>query len=258
MERDAERAVNKVMSGHVAHHAESIRDGWRAAFEHRKEAVDVICTRLASAVWQEAPRGAAVVQFGALLALLDALDRDVFSAQMIALQNQKLHPVQARTRDLMAHRVGEAPVMMLAEGLPVYLADTLHNKDDILDHLKRWVQTPGLELENINRIDVIQKSMAIDYLGLYSVYYSCIVLVWPARRQRGLGLWAKLKRAEFTFYHEVGHHASGHLEGGSVAEQEDEADAFALRSMARAYPRSFAVLRVLIWPLRPLLRRLAS
>ena len=114
----------------------------------------------------------------------------------------------------------------------MFVASDIADRSVVVRNIETWSKTKRLSLDNVSRIDVIARRHELDYLGLYNLFFSGIILTWPASRPRGVKLWWCRLDAEFTFYHEVGHHVSGHIEGGSVAEQEREAEEYA-RSMKR-------------------------
>lgn len=163
-----------------------------------------------------------------------------------------------QTLGLVARRRGDTPRFRLAGTVPVYLADDIAGDRRVHLCLTRWARTPGLQLENLARVDVIARRPELDHLGLYDLYHSGIVLTWPRRPRRGLAGWASRLSAEFTFYHEVGHHACGHVEGGTVAAQEREADDYARTMFRRAHPVLTAVGRRLLRPLRPVFKRIVA
>ncbi|MEM9342824.1 MAG: hypothetical protein AAGA87_07245 [Pseudomonadota bacterium] len=74
---------------------------------------------------------------------------------------------------------------------------------------------------------------------------------------RGDRFWTVRFRAEFTFYHEVGYHVCGHVEGGTVAEQEREADAYAAWMLWRPRP-VLRLVRLMLLPVLWLLKRWAT
>jgi hypothetical protein len=128
------------------------------------------------------------------------------------------------------------------------------NSAQVVTDLQRWSATKGLSLENVTRIDVIARRAELDYLGRYNLFFSSIVLTRLTIQPKGLIRWLETLNDEFTFYHEVGHHVLGHSEGGQVAEQEEEANAYA-RSMIRVSRPVFTFLaRVFLWPLKPVLK----
>ena len=249
----AEAAVSRLLRGVSSGDVETVRDAWRDLLAMGEEAVPEVEARLASNAWAQPPKGPAGAYLGVLLALLSELDAEVFAAAMGRLRAGALHPLHARTVAIMAGRLDDRPVIEVGPGVPVFVARDLDDREVIAAEIAGWSVTPGLDLDRVSRIDVIGHVPGTDYLGLYNLFFSGIVLVWP-----GLDFgprWFRRLSREYTFYHEVGHHACGHIEGGQVTEQEREADAFAGRMMRAAHPVLIPVGRVLVWPLRGWARR---
>ncbi|MBT8409692.1 MAG: hypothetical protein KJN93_08715 [Alphaproteobacteria bacterium] len=256
MSDEIQTLIARLLRGISTSHVETVRDAWRDLLVAGPRAVPDVADKLESAVWQEPPRGPSGKYFGILLALLSELDPGAFARLIDRMRRQKLHPLHRKTLDLLAARTGDSPAFEIGEGIAVYIAPDIAEPAIVVGNLRRWERAPGLDLGGVSRIDVIARHAGLDYLGLYSMFFSGIILTWPAEPPRGLRLWAQRLDAEFTFYHEVGHHVSGHIEAGSVAAQEDEADAYARRMFRAAHPVLSAAGRGLLWPLGPLLRRI--
>lgn len=242
------RSINRLLRGVSMHHTQTIRDAWRDLMSDPQTALPAVLQKLGSDAWSDNPRGPLASYFGVLLSLLADLDPDIFASEIDRLSSTDLHPDHRRTLSLMARRVRETPVAEIGPGIPVYISADLPDHAWIHDCLSCWAETPGLDLDHILRIDVIAAEAELDYLGRYQIFFSGIVLTWPKHRPRNPVLrWGRDLRREFTFYHEIGHHASGHLEGGSIEEQEDEADAYAIDAMRRAHPVIFVMFKPLFF-----------
>lgn len=166
--------------------------------------------------------------------------------------------MHAMTLDILSRRLREEPAAHVASGIPVFVSADIPDRPSVIRSLGRWSRTRGLSLANVTRIDVIARQPDMDYLGRYNLFFSGIVLTWPTDPARGVRLWWRRLDAEFTFYHEVGHHVLGHVEGGQVAEQEREADDYARSMMRKSWPALTLAGRMLLWPLKPLARRLIA
>ncbi len=256
MEANSARDVNRLLRGISTNHVETVRDAWRALLADPKAAVPEIQHKLASSAWRDNPPGPMPKYFGILLALLSEVDSDAFRQEVIRLGKSKLHPVHRRTLDLMAKRLDDTPATLLAEKIPVFIADDVADPPRIIRNLQRWSKTKGLSLESVTRIDVIAARPELDFLGKYNLFFSGIVLTAPSTRPKGLESWLQPSAREFTFYHEVGHHVHKHREGGQVQEQEDEANDYARAMMRNARPIRTGIGRCVGWFFRPLLKRL--
>ena len=166
--------------------------------------------------------------------------------------------MHVKTLDLLSRRPLENPVVLIMDKIPLFVASDIRDRDVVVKNVETWCKTKGLMLDNVTRIDVIARHPSLDYLGKYDLFFSGIILTWPASPPRGIKLWGCRLGAEFTFYHEVGHHASGHIEGGQVAEQEKEADEYARTMIRSSRPVLMLIGRVLLWPLKPLLKRITA
>lgn len=256
MTADAE--LTRLLRGTSSDHVETIRDAWRALLQIGVPAVPFVRAKLDSDAWSKAPIGPTGKYLGILLALLYELDRDVFVAEIKRLRDGRLHQFHRQTIDLLANRRGDAVVSKILGYIPVYISDEIENWNMIAALLDSWSRTPGLALDGITRIDVIARRSHLEYLGLYNLQFSGIILTWPDPQTRRFSAWFQRLSVEFTFYHEVGHHASGHFEGGTVDEQEREADTYAHARMRSAHPVLIFVARIMLAPFRPVLRRLSA
>ncbi|MEL6314422.1 MAG: hypothetical protein AAFN44_05595 [Pseudomonadota bacterium] len=247
--------IDRLLRGVSTGHVETVRDAWREALADKSEALPAVLEKLKSPAWGENPRGPLAEYFGILLSLLDELDRPAFASEITRLKAVKLHPAHKRTLDLLSERLNDSPATRVGPNVPVYIASVLHNHADICASLETWSKTKGLSLEQVTRIDVIPLTPELDFVGLYRVNISGIVLVWPRQEDRnGLVSWFSRLYREFTFYHEVGHHLCGHLESSSIAEQEYEADKEGFRFMRRAHPIKMSLAIAVLWPIAQVLK----
>jgi len=228
--------IERLLRGISTNHVETVRDAWRVLLDDGAASVPALLAKLDSDAWADNPRGPLARYLGVLLALLDEIDPAEFAREVQRLRTGELHAHHRHTVELMAARVKDAPVGRIGPGIPVYIARDVPDRDDGFGHLARWSRTEGLELDSLTRIDVITHQPELDYLGLYNLYFTGIILAWPAKAQRGIIGWLLRIEQEHTFYHEVGHHACGHVEGGSVEEQEDEANAYTAQMMRKTHP----------------------
>lgn len=255
MNSERNPALEKLLRGISTDHIETVRDAWRGLLMLGDAVVPAVLDKLGTKAWVDKPRGPIGKYLGILLALLDEIDPKVFQQEIARLRSGKLHAFHRRTVEFMSHRCRDRVFAHVDPDIPVYISDEVGEPKQVFNNLARWVQTDGLELSGLTRIDVIAKHSHMDYLGRYNLYFSGIVLTWPNTPKRGLRLWWQRINGEFTFYHEVGHHACGHLEGGQIADQEEEADRYARKMLRRAHPILIGTGRALIFPFRPLLRR---
>ncbi|NDW44777.1 hypothetical protein [Ruegeria sp. PrR005] len=257
MARDAgtRPAIDRLLRGVATDHVETLRDAWRDLLRDGDGSVDLVRQKLASGAWAENPRGPLARYFGVLLALLDELDRAAFAQEVQRLRKARLHPAHAATLDVLARRVLDKPVAFAAEGVPIYVASEIAGRTVVAAKVQKWSRTRTLSLANVTRIDVISQREDMDYLGRYNLFFSGIVLAWPKAPLRGVWRWLRDLQVEHTFYHEVGHHTCGHIEGGQVAAQEREADAYARSMLRLSRPVFMRVGPVLFWPFKAVLGR---
>lgn len=247
-------AIDRLLKGIATDHVETVRDAWRDLLKEGTVSVSQVQEKLASSAWSDNPRGPLAKYFGVLLSVLDELDASAFEKEVKRLRKSNLHPMHMVTLDVVSQRLLEEPATYVGYEIPVFIASDIADRSLVLRNIERWSNTRGLSLDNVTRIDVIARRPELDYLGRYNLFFSGIILTWPSQTAGGLMYWWWRLNAEFTFYHEVGHHVSGHIESGQVAEQEQEANEYA-RSMMRSSRPVFTVMgRTLLWPLRPLLK----
>ncbi|SHH80345.1 hypothetical protein [Marivita hallyeonensis] len=256
MDRRDRPQIDKLLRGIATGHVETVRDAWRDLLQDSDNAVPEVLAKLASPAWTDTSVGPRAQYFGVLLALLDALDPEAFRQESLRLSKTPLHPLHRKTLTLLSKRLTEEPAAHLNERLPVFVASDIDDPHGVVTAVSRWARTRGLDLDGVARVDVMPADPSLDYLGLYNLFFSNIILTWPAQSPRGPRRWWQRFRTEFTFYHEVGHHACGHLEGGTVADQEAEADAYAAKMMRRAHPVLAALAFVLVKPFAIVLKRL--
>lgn len=242
---DVTSPINRLLPGIASRHVETTRDAWRALLNDGDTSTQAILAKLDSPSWAEPPRGPSAEYLGILLAALNEIDPDTYVTEIERLQRSTLHPLHLKTLEVMQARMSDQPLGDIAHHIPVYVSEKITDRQSVYDTLRKWSGTNGLSLKNVTRVDVVAEDGQKDYLGKYSLYFSSIILVWPEPSPSRLVSWVLNRRVEHTFYHEVGHHVSGHLEGGSVVEQEKEANAFALKMMCRAHP--FISLGVLLF-----------
>lgn len=244
-------AVDRLLKGISAGHVETVRDAWREILNGGASSVPQIQAKLASSIWAENPRGPLHKYFGVLLSILDELDTSAFESELARLRKSKLHSMHRKTLDVLSQRIQDEPATYVGDGVPVYIAPDISDRSVVTGNIERWSNTRGLSLENVTRIDVIACRPELDYLGKYNLLFSGIILTWPARSAKGLKLWWWRLNAEFTFYHEVGHHVSNHFESGQIAEQEHEANEYARFMMRNSRPVFMTFLRVFLRISRP-------
>jgi len=247
--------INGLLRGIATNNIETTRASWRSLLETPEESAAMVCAKLESDAWAEQPRGPAGRFFAVLLALLAEVDASAFAREIERLGKERLHPQHRLTLKVLAVRVSDNPVGELGNGTPVYVSDDIDERSLAFRNVIRWSKTPGIDLENITRVDIVARQAHLDYLGLYDLILSGIVLTWPAARMRGAQLWYERMSAEFTFYHEVGHHALGHAEGGTVADQEEEADEYAREAMRKAHPILVPIVRLTMWPVKKIIAK---
>ncbi len=250
--------IDRLLSGIATRHVETVRDAWKELLADRAASVPVVTSKLASHAWEYNPRGPLPQYLGVLLSLLEELDAKAFGTEIDRLSATQLHPLHRKTVEILARRCREQPEMLVGPGIPVFVAAEIKDRAVVVRNIRTWSRTATPALSGVKRIDVVARHPQLDYLGLYNLFFSGIILTWPAESVRGPRLWFCRLDAEFNFYHEVGHHACGHIEGGSVAEQEQEANDFARRMMRKAHPILSSIVRAALFPFKPLLRPLIA
>lgn len=126
-------------------------------------------------------------------------------------------------------------------------------------YVARWLEiVPDRDLAGLQKIYVIAAKSHHDFLGNFLPKLNVITLVWMSDTLPFLPTqWVFRLAHQKTLYHEVGHHALMHREGGQDPEQEEQSEAYAGRMFVRAHPRLRKIASVLRRIIRGR-RRLAS
>ena len=210
-------------------------------------AVPVIEQQILGAEWDSVTNKSQVMLFAALLRLLEEIDDKALSKTVSTLRSGELHQTYEQIIKLMEHKQRDKLRNVRAFGIEVYISLKIERTDLIEKYILKWLKTLAEEdISEITRIDIIPYQTSYDYGGLYDVYFSAIVLAWEKRwRMWPMRLIFPLTR-EFTLYHEVGHHALSHVEGGSQPDQEHEANRYA----AEMFMKAHWLVRVMAAPVR--------
>lgn len=261
MDEDVGATLNRLLRGVATDDNATTQTAWIALRKAGKAAVPEILGKLDSVAWAQKPKGAGARYFGILLFLLSELDRPAFHAEVHRLSTQPLHRVFRVIVDGWSDRYAREPAGSIDAGVPVYISPELSDSQPlILRKLEKWSRTRGLGLDELTRIDVVKMRPEFDYAGLYQILYSSIIICWPEPDSGGQRKWWHVPkrvldraftsfRTELTFYHEAGHHALGHLEGGQQLQQEEDADRFAKDAYRRAHWKMIWTVRILLFPL---------
>lgn len=243
--QDAELENNfKLLLGGVAQNdVQRVKNGYHALIVHGFSAVATIENKLNGGDWGHYKNDVQGRYLAVLLSLAQVIDPNAAHRMIVKLSSSKLHPFHQKTIKLISSRFEAAPIEAYIRGIPVVVSDELPNATMIKTYLARWLKSrTEQDISKLLRVDVIPYESQFGYLGNYNIFFSGIVLTWPSPQSNFLKRWGFTISTEFTFYHEVGHHALGHLEGGQVPEQEKEANEYAGRALRRAHPILFTFL----------------
>lgn len=255
MTSDIRADLNLLLRGVATRHFESERNGWRALLKAQSAAIPVVIEKLNAKIWSEKPATPLQRYLVVLLSLLHELDSPTALIEIKRLKATKLHPFHLRTIDLLETRFQGKPAESYLRGIPSTISAEMTNPGQIFVKLNSWIQIPPADdLKNVSRIDVVQFEPEFDFLGTHHTSSSAILLTWPKRHPNALKRWLNDLSTQHTFYHEIGHGALGHLEGGQVPEQEDEANAYARKLLRRAHPILALFFFIFLWPIRSAIR----
>ncbi|QDG77151.1 hypothetical protein [Labrenzia sp. PHM005] len=250
MTNEPSTILSHLLRGVATDDVETIRDSWRGLLQDKCGSEAVVRRKLQTDAWEKKPSGPIAKYFGVLLALLHELDTVSFRKEIRRLSITDLNPHHRLTLKVLSLRCGDAAATRIGPDVPVFISDEIENKSEIIKKLEKWGQTRDLDLKDVTRVDVVASHPQLDYLGLYNLPFSGVILAWPSdEKVRGISLWWRNFLVEKTFYHEVGCHACGHLEGGQVPEQEREADRYASKMMQNSRPITVRTIRFVFWPL---------
>lgn len=244
-----EKTLDLLLRGVSQNDFRRIRDAWRALVAFGPLSTSAITAKLRKSQWKARPNGYEARYLMVLLSLLNEIDPSAARVEISRLSSRKIHPLHQITVKFAATWINDRPHVSTCKGFPIAISAQIANPDQVQGYIERWLNTPPpADLANITRIDVVSYQPRFDYLGQHNILFSGIVLVWPEPETNISDRWLSILRAETTLYHEIGHLALGHLEGGQVKEQEDEANKYA-RKRIRKNRRILLIVVILLGPI---------
>ena len=214
----------------------TVSAAYRTLKRYGKQAVPVIEQNIHGSEWGSVTNQTQVRYLAALLRLLEEIDGETLSKAVSTLRSKKLHQTYEQVLKLIEYKNRDKLHTVHAFGIEIYISRKIEKFDLVEQYVVKWLGTPDAnDISEITRIDIIPYQNSYDYAGLYSLYFSEIVLTWERRWRTWPKRLIRLLFSEFTLYHEVGHHALSRVEGGSQPDQEREANQYAAKMLMKAH-----------------------
>lgn len=180
-------------------------------------------------------RTALVAGLGAILHDISEGDSDAFMEEALSGRH---HPVNGAVLRIIGRYRRSQYRAVEFNGIEVLESAAIDKPLEATKHLLGWLRNiPAEDLAGITRIYIIEETPEQDFLGRYLPSTAIVTLVWKTLGHPNVPMkWLSRINMERTFYHEIGHHKSGHKETGQVPEQEQEADRYANERMRESRP----------------------
>ena len=235
--------MRRLLRGVAHDDTQQIRDGWRGVIAAGALSIPTVMEKLQNGDWENFTNKIEGRYLMVLISLLHELDVDLACKEVARLLVNKPHKLHRHTLEAAQSLLHDLTGKFECRGIPFAISSEIANFPLVRAKLEKWIKIiPQEDLAHLTRFDIIAHNPKFDYLGQYNLLFSGIVLVWPAPQTNLLGRWTYDLIAEMTFYHEIGHHACGHLEGGQVEEQEAEANKYSGRFIRKTRPVLYTML----------------
>ena len=234
---NAQQFITRLLRGVAMHNAELVRDNWRCLVGLGPAAAPAIQEKLVLGDWTKYQNEIQAHNLTILISLLIEIDSKRAESTLTQLLNSTLHPLHKQAVTHAKSALVKSGTEIECRGVPVFISDELQDFARKQMLLKKWMNSPSeKDLKMIGRIDVIADQSAFDFLGQYNIRFSKVILTWPEVEESRMLRWAQELQIETTLYHEIGHHCLGHIEGGQVESQEQEADGYANKLILQSHP----------------------
>jgi len=244
---EIEEALRLLLSGIAQDDLRRIRDSWRVLVASGQPVTKPVLRKLKKGNWNSYSNKIEGRYLMVLMSLLHEIDPKAAKTELFRLSALKIHRLHELTIRVAKSRILDAPDEGACCGIPLVISTDIAAPDHVRRRIEVWLNTrPSQDLESITRIDVIAYDPQFNYLGNYNIMFSGITLVWPRHKDSFAHRWLNDLNTEFTFYHEIGHHALGHLEGGRIQQQEVDANKYASKAVRKARP-IFTIVTLPVW-----------
>ena len=230
-----EKAMQRLRQGLMTGSTELVSDAHRSLYNAVPQSIPYIVANLRSLSLDKAGRGEFINLAVGLAALLHDIDERAAEEFFDAAETQQVHPViKAGFRSIRRFTKDDYRLCNSFD-IDIYEHKCLPvGSKSPSDHVVEWLlQVPGDDLAGLSRIYISWEDELADFRGYYLPGLAVITVLWDATATKSSISRFLIRR---TLYHEVGHHVRRHRLGWQDPEQEDEAEQYAMRMLARAYP----------------------
>jgi hypothetical protein len=242
---DIDRHLRALSLGLVQNSGEQIYRAHRELYNLGQNVLPVLEEQILSQSWSEIRHGSQLNLLSGLLSLINDIDEG--RAKEVGENIRK-----AGCSSIVDRRIASITAFTLNEfnnyeirGLRIFQSKDLVESTRIKSKLEKWLaMVPKKDIDQIERIYIIPKSNE-DYCGTYMPILCSIMVEWdlPVSYYNPLA-WIYFLQIEKTLYHEIGHHFHRHT-FGQDAEQEKEADRYAVQLLRQSHPILRGVVRTI-------------
>ncbi len=236
---DLETVINQLKRGLVSRHYPTKAKAYKKLYEAGTKSIPLLLRELEHIEFNKNYRPEVLVLATGLLVILHDLDEEISEKFVRKAIAEKCDDTTARSFNSIL-RFKRSNFLEAKVGNTLILEDkTIDGRYQATKHILKWLETvPREDFEGVPRIYIIPYETHYDFAGYYLPFLGVITIVWytnnhPRHPIQPLNHFLK----QLTLYHEIGHHYHKHIEGGSMPEQEEEADAYAVKMSGNAHPK---------------------
>ena len=232
--RDVGPCLKTLIRGLTQNNVAEMYEGYKALFKAGAPAVPLVREAVLKSDWSKLKYPNEVRYVSGLVSLIHDIDEAEAGRITDHLKNVGCDPAVARILDSICAFTLADYAQYSVRRVEIFEHKRLSTKQNVRACLERWLKNvPVEDLRGIERIYIL-RSEDLKSLGAYKPILCRINLAWdnPSPRWSPMS-WVNNLIVESTLYHEIGHHVHRHT-FGQDPEQEDEADKYADRIMARS------------------------
>ncbi len=254
-DREVQSALDTLMRGLSVGHPREAAAGYKALFKLGHDAIPGIEKKIFQSQWKDLDYPHQIKLISALVGLIHDIDETRSRAVVDTVVKRGCHPsVESVLNSICRFNLVNYRKYEI-RGIDVFESKEIITRSDIKRYLTKWLSNvPEKDLQDVERIFVIEVEANQDYGGYYVPDLFVITLVWnnPYRRWNPMS-WVSVFYLEHALYHEIGHHFYRHSGGWRDPDHEKQADSYSLRMHRKIRPVIFRVLKSVVFVLRPIL-----
>lgn len=254
-DREVQSALDTLMRGLSVGHPREAAAGYKALFKLGHDAIPVIERKIFQSQWKDLDYPHQIKLISALVGLIHDIDETRSRAVVDAVVKRGCHPsVESVLNSICRFNLVNYRKYEI-RGIDVFESKEIITRYNIKHYLTKWLSNiPEIDLQNVERIFVIDVDENQDYAGYYIPYLFVITLVWRNSHKKWNPMgWLSVFSIERTLYHEIGHHFHRHTGGWRDTDHEKQADVYALQMQKKSRPVLVGSLKAIGFVLRPIL-----